>query len=103
MLKLAAILGGCYKYVPILQMNKLRLGELAECQLSDMLFQPYFASQLEGVFKNFFKIYLLLVSLCLHCCARALSSCTEWGRLSGCGGQASHCGGFSSRRAQALE
>ena len=57
-LKLAAVLGGCSKYVPILQMYKLRLEELAECKLSDVLFQLHFASQLEGILlKLFLFIY----------------------------------------------
>ena len=38
----------------------------------------------------------------LYCCVQAFSSCGEWGLLSGCDAQASHCGGFSSCRAQAL-
>ena len=32
-----------------------------------------------------------------------LSNCREWGLLSSCGAQASHCGGFSCYGAQALE
>ena len=36
-----------------------------------------------------------MVALDLHCCVLALSSCSERGLLSGCGAQASHCGGFS--------
>ena len=32
--------------------------------------------------KTFFKlIYLFLAALCLYCCARASSSCGEWGLL----------------------
>ena len=34
--------------------------------------------------------------------AQALLSCSQWGLLSRCGGRASHCGGFSCSRAQAL-
>ena len=34
-----------------------------------------------------------LLGLC--CCMQAFSSCREWGLLSGCGVQASHCNGFS--------
>ena len=37
-----------------------------------------------------------------HCCAWAIPSCGEWGLLSSCGTQASHCGGFSCCEAQAL-
>ena len=43
-------------------------------------------------FKN---IYLFLVALGLHCCARAFSSCGEWGLLSSFGAWAFHFGGFS--------
>ena len=40
-----------------------------------------------------FKIftYLFLVVLSLHCCGKAFSSCSEWGLLSSCGVQVSHC------------
>ena len=41
----------------------------------------------------YFKIYLFLAALSLCCCALASSSC---------GVRASHCGGFSCCRAQAL-
>ena len=34
---------------------------------------------------------------------RLFSGCSEWGLLSSCNAQASHCAGFSSCRAQALE
>ena len=45
---------------------------------------------------SFFKfIYLFLVSLGLHCCARAFSNCSEQGLLSSYSVQASHCSGFS--------
>ena len=36
------------------------------------------------------------------CCVRAFSSCGERGPLFCCGARASHCGGFSRCRAQAL-
>ena len=36
----------------------------------------------------FFLIILFLVALDLRCCARAFSSCGEWGLLSSCGAQA---------------
>ena len=45
-------------------------------------------------------IYFLAI-LHLHCCVWAFSSCLEHG-CSGCGAQASHGGGFSCCRAQAL-
>ena len=38
----------------------------------------------------------------LRCCARAFSSCGEWGLFFCCGARASHCGGFSCCGAQAL-
>ena len=45
-------------------------------------------------------MYVLAV-LGLCCCMKAFSSCAKWGLLSSCGAQTSHCGGFSSCRAQA--
>ena len=33
------------------------------------------------------------------CCSAFFCSCSEWGPLSSCGEQASHCGGFSCWRA----
>ena len=35
-------------------------------------------------------------------CTQAFSSCSEWGLLSSCNALASHCGGFSCCRAQAV-
>ena len=49
-----------------------------------------------------FIIYLFLAVLGLHCCWWAFSSCSEQGLRSSCGARASHCGGFSCFRAQAL-
>ena len=49
-----------------------------------------------------FLIYLFLAMLGLHCCLRAISSFREQGLLSSCGAQASHFGGFSHCRTQAL-
>ena len=51
------------------------------------------------VFLNVFILFL--AALHLLCCARAFSRWGKWGDSS-CGAQASHCGGFSCRRAQAL-
>ena len=48
------------------------------------------------------SIYLSLALLGLHCNERTLSSCTEQGLLSSCGGRAFHRGGFFCCRAQAL-
>ena len=59
--------------------------------------------------KNFFwpvhtvAIFIYLAVLGLHGCTQAFSSCGEWGLLSGCSEQASHCGGFSCRGTWALE
>ena len=47
-------------------------------------------------------IYLFLVVSCLHCYVWAFSNCSEQGLFSSKGAQASHCGGFSCCRAQAL-
>ena len=47
-------------------------------------------------------IYLFLVVLGFHCCTKTLSSSREWGLLSFCSLPASHCGGFSCCKAQAL-
>ena len=44
-----------------------------------------------------------MADLSLHCSGQAFSSCSEWGLLSSCGVRASHCGGLSCCRAQALE
>ena len=33
------------------------------------------------IFKKIFKFYLFLAALGLRCCARAFSSCGEWGLL----------------------
>ena len=46
-------------------------------------------------------MYYLAV-LGLHCCTDFFSCCGERGLLSSSGAQASHCGGFSGCRAQAL-
>ena len=51
-------------------------------------------------FEGFFY-YLFLAALCLHCCARALSSFGEQGPLH-CAAQASHCYGFSCCGVRAL-
>ena len=51
---------------------------------------------------SFLKFYLFLAALNLYCFLCAFSSFSEWGLLSSCGSQASHCGGFSYRRAWAL-
>ena len=50
-----------------------------------------------------FKINLFGVVMGLWRCARAFSSCSEWGLLSSCGPQASHRSGFSCCRVWALE
>ena len=50
-----------------------------------------------------FSIYLVLASLGLGCCMWAVSCGREWGLLSSCSAQASHCSGFSSCRARALD
>jgi len=50
---------------------------------------------------NVLFIYFLAI-LHLHCCVWAFSSCLEQRLLSSCGAQASHGGGFSCCRAQAL-
>ena len=50
----------------------------------------------------FFLISLFLTALGLHCSEWAFSSCGEQGLLSRCDVPASHCGGFSGCRAQAL-
>ena len=50
-----------------------------------------------------YLFFFFLIALDLHCCAWCFSSCGEQGLLSTCGVQASHWGGFSYCRAQALE
>ena len=49
-----------------------------------------------------YLFFYFLAALGLHCSTRAFSSCSEQGLLSSCGVRASHCGGFSCCRAQAL-
>ena len=50
----------------------------------------------------FKKVFIFSVVLGLHCRTRAFSSCRQQGLLSSWGAGASHCGGFSRCRAQAL-
>ena len=49
-----------------------------------------------------FVLISFVAVLGLSCCQRAFSSCGEQGLLSGCGEQASHCGGVSCCRARTL-
>ena len=51
----------------------------------------------------FFIICLLLAALGFCCCTQAFSGCSQWGLLSSCGAQTSHCSGISCRGAQALD
>ena len=53
---------------------------------------------------NFNQLLFFLAALGAHCRrqGQAFSSCGEWGLLSSCGGQASHCGGFFYCRTWAL-
>ena len=51
----------------------------------------------------FFFFNVFLVVLGLHWCTWPFSSCGEWGHLSNCGAWTSHCGGFYSSRAWALD
>ena len=51
----------------------------------------------------FFLFLILKHCLFIFDCMQPFSSCGEWGLLSSCGAQASHCGGFSCCGAQALE
>lgn len=48
-------------------------------------------------------IYLFLTALGLRCCAQVSSSCNDQGLLFNCSVQASHCGGLSCCRSQALD
>ena len=54
-------------------------------------------------FYLFIYLFFILVALGLHCCAWTSSTCGERELLSSCGAWASHCRGFSCRRAQVLE
>ena len=47
-------------------------------------------------------IYLFMAVFRLHCCAWTFSSCGKPGATLRCGVQASHCRGFSCRRARPL-
>ena len=51
----------------------------------------------------FFIICLFLAALGFCCCTQAFSGCGEWGLLSSCGAQTSHCSGISCRGARALD
>ena len=51
----------------------------------------------------FFFLSVFLVALGLHWCTWPFSSHGRWGLLSNCGVWPSHCGGFYSPRAQALD
>ena len=51
-------------------------------KVQQKLFYLYFTKSLQVLqCKPFLKIYLFLAALGLHCCARAFSSCGEWGLL----------------------
>ena len=58
-------------------------------------------NQLDIFFNKIRDTFLIYFSLCwVFLVAWAFSSCSEqWGLLSGCGVQASHCGSFSRCRA----
>jgi len=66
-------------------------------------FQKYIYFCFIDYAKAFFIDLLFLAVLGLHCCLQAFSSCNELGLLSRCSAQASHCSGFSSCVAWALE
>ena len=51
----------------------------------------------------FLNGFHFLAALGLCCCARAFSSCSEWGSLSSCGARAFYCSGFFCFEAWALE
>ena len=48
---------------------------------------------------SFFKIYLFVAVLCLHCCSWAVSNCGQWRASLSLPWAASGCGGFSRRGA----
>ena len=54
------------------------------------------------IYRINFCVFIFSVVLGLHCRTRAFSSCRQQGLLSSWGAGASHCGGFSRCRAQAL-
>ena len=65
---------------------------------------PPVSLPLSAPLKKFFTplFFYFLAVLGLHCCTLAFSSCSEWGLLSCCNVQASHCSGFSCWGTQAL-
>ena len=71
---------------------------------SDITFFWPDANSLEYSFIIIMTVFLFIyfwlhwVFIAVH----ALLSCSQWGLLSRCGVRASHCGGFSCSRAQAL-
>ena len=59
---------------------------------------------LQIIANSFFKIYLFLGALGLHCCVGPSLVVANWGLLSSCGARTSHCGNnFSCCGTQALE
>jgi len=73
--------------------------------LRDLCLGPWEGVDLRGCqlpWLFLFLKYLFMAVLSLHCFAGFFSSCGEWGLLSGCSAQASHCGGFFCCGAQAL-
>ena len=71
-------------------------------QFEEVPFYSYFSESFYHADQIFFNLfYLFLAALGLRCCAQAFSSCGERGLLR-CGAWASHCGGLSCCRAQAL-
>ena len=74
--------------------------EPLECT-NHILFLFLFSITEYSILLNFF-IHLFLAVLGLRCCMGSpLSSCSDWGLLSSCGEQASHCSGFVGAGAQA--
>ena len=53
-----------------------------------------------AMFKKYLFSFLAALGLCW--CSGAFSSCSEWGATLGCSAWASHCGGLSCCRAQAV-
>ena len=58
----------------------------------------------KGIIKSLaYRSYLFFLAAQVFIAAQAFSSCSEQGLLFSCGAWASHCGGFSHCRAQALQ
>ena len=67
-----------------------------------VLLHVFLSSEFSCRFFAYFSLLNFILFLYLAVLSLRFSSCSEWGLLSSCWAQASHCSGFSCCRAQAL-